>query len=354
MAMYHTMSISFRFDTDEDLTSVIQSLIQDDFRSEMTLEHPEGDKTYFASYEERGYCQAPEVLSYARLLAEQCPSLGFAMDASAQNEGSGGNYRDHVSARYSHGWLRYEYYNDSEVYRPELVSAPEDGFEEMRLVEADLEQLFTGEELGGSVDGDPIPDLSSDSSSTVIFNYDEEVAFLLPPEYYISKAEYDSGYICLVDNELDNEESFTCEINLLPLVTGPDSFLDRKGAVNYFRLPAPPAAVVCGELTKGKRFDLARKNSGGYEIVLGLGVLVPQSYFMVLECLAFVYEGQSAELAERHIADYKRMLDVCEAIRINGEPLQLCGLTPELLRSVIAPPPEDEIKVIDVTEKLAV
>ena len=353
MAMFHSVAITFCADTNEDLSGVIQSLIQDDFRTGMTLEYSVEDNTYFVSYEESGYCQISEVLSYARSLAEECPSLNFAMDALAQNEGSGGNYRDHVSACYSHGWLRYEHYSDSEVYRPEVVSAPEDGFEEMRLVKADLEQLFEDEESETSFDKDHIPDFSSASASTVIFNYDEKVSFRLSSEYYISKAEYDEGFICLVSNELDNEEEiFNCAIKLLPLNTGLESLQNCGESIKYLWLPAPPTAMVIGELSKGKKFDFHRKYAEGYEIGWCLGVQVPQGYILVLEGMAFVYEGQSGEQEEKNMAGFRRMLEVMEAVRVNGEPLQLCGLTPELLRSVIAPSPDEAAKVIDVSEKL--
>lgn len=347
MAMFHTMTLTFRFDTKEDLTGVIKSAIQaDDFRESVTVEHAAGSNQYVVSYVESSYCQVSEVLSFAQAIAEECPLTGFTMDAWAQNEGSGGNYTDSIIARYSQNVLWHEYYSTAEGYAPE--AAAEIGCEE-RLVETDASQLIVEEGTKETYWESLLPYLPSVTLCSEVIKYDETISFRLPPEYYISKDQYNPGFICLVEDETGTEESFACEIRLLPLG---QKVINASGSVKYFRLPDPPEALISGELVKGKMFDAYRKTEEGYPITLKLAVTVPQGYILELESVPFVYEGKSVELEKQHLAGFRRMLDVCKAVRVNGEPLQLVELTPELLKSVIAPSPDDKSLAVDVSEIL--
>ena len=346
MAMFHSMTLTFCFDTDLSLSGVIQSVIKtDETREDFSFEYVPENNIYTVSYVERGYCQVSEVLSYAQSIAEARQEISFTMDVWVKNEGSGGNYTDSIIARYSQGVLWHVYYSTAEVYAPEV--AAEIGYEE-RLVETDAAKLIIDEGTKEAFWEELSAFLPTTSLCSEIIKYDEKISFKLPPEYFIIKSYYDTGSICLVDDGTETEESFTCELRLLPLT---QKIPNLEGNVKYFKLSSPSEVVVSAELIRGKKFDEWRSILEGYSITLKLDVLIPQSYYFEIKGRCFIYEGNSKELEQKCLADLGRMLDVYKAVRVNGEKIVFDDLTPELLKSVITPTPEGEPIAVDVSDK---
>ena len=117
MSMQHFADLTLTISAEreiKDYTSIIEEAFMGNrketcgsFNGEIQWD---GISIYHISYFDSPYYEGNEIEEYLTLLAKQIPYCLFSLEGSINNEGSGGDYVDKVSAKYLFGELDYEYY----------------------------------------------------------------------------------------------------------------------------------------------------------------------------------------------------------------------------------------------------